>query len=173
MSQVVKRAKHLRRRRLIAPDLLDLLRMRPSVRRAYNCPDSWTIHVPYQDLNAHPWFLNCQNGTLDLKTGNMREHRREDLLTTVLSVSHDPKATCLAWEKFLERVLPDPNLRRYVQAATGYSLTGSVSEQCLFFLYGKGQMVSPVSQRHPCSHGRSGSPGKPGAARGQEGDDTR
>jgi putative DNA primase/helicase len=68
----------------------------------------------------------------------LRPHRREDLITAVLPVCFDPAATCPVWEAFLERVLPDPEVRIYVQRASGYSLTGDVSEQCLFFLYGKG-----------------------------------
>lgn len=96
------------------------------------------IHVPYEELDANPYLLNCQNGTLELKESRIREHRREDLITAISPVTYDASASCEAWEKFLQRVLPDDQLRRYVQAACGYSLTGDVSEQCLFFLYGKG-----------------------------------
>lgn len=96
------------------------------------------VYVAVKDLDASPWLLNCQNGTLDLRTGKLLEHRREDLLTKIVPVAYDPKATCPAWGKFLERVLPDAEVRSYVQRATGYSLTGSVGEQCLFFFYGEG-----------------------------------
>ena len=48
------------------------------------------------------------------------------------------EAQSVEWEAFLERVLPDPEVRRFVQKAAGYSLTGDVSEQVLFFLYGRG-----------------------------------
>jgi putative DNA primase/helicase len=96
------------------------------------------IHVPYEELDANPYLMTLANGTLELRSGTLRGHRREDLITTLVPVTFDPEATCPVWEKFLARVLPDTDLRRYVQAATGYSLTGDVSEQCLFFLYGKG-----------------------------------
>lgn len=96
------------------------------------------IHVPYEELDANHWLLNLANGTLELRTGQLRPHRREDLITAIVPIDHDPQATCPTWEKFLKRVLPDAELREYVQAATGYCLTGDVSEQCLFFLYGKG-----------------------------------
>src|SRR3712207_7764806 len=46
---------------------------------------------------------------------------------------HDalPISTCPTWEAFLERVLPDPSVRAFVQRAIGYSLTGAITEQCL------------------------------------------
>jgi P4 family phage/plasmid primase-like protien len=96
------------------------------------------VYVPICDLDSSPWLLNCQNGTLDLRTGTLQKHRREDLLTKALPVAYDPEATCPTWEKFLLRVLPDPEVRGYVQRATGYALTADVGEQCLFFFYGDG-----------------------------------
>jgi len=35
--------------------------------------------------------------------------------------------------------VPDKAIRAFLQRAVGYSLTGDVSEHCLFFLYGKGR----------------------------------
>lgn len=96
------------------------------------------MYVSIPELDRSPWLLNCQNGTLDLRTGTLQKHRREDLLTKALPVAYDPEATCPTWEKFLLRVLPDPEVRAYVQRAAGYSLTGDVGEQCLFFLFGDG-----------------------------------
>ena len=84
-------------------------------------------------------MLNVTNGTLDLNTGELREHRREDLITKLAPVNYDPKATCPIWEKFLDRIMDgNQNLIRYLQKAVGYALTGSIKEQCLFFLYGLG-----------------------------------
>lgn len=76
------------------------------------------------------------NGTVDLRTGKLREHRREDLITRLASVEFDPDAQRSLWDDFLRRVLPDPNLRSFVQRAAGYSLTGLTSEEVLFFPYG-------------------------------------
>jgi putative DNA primase/helicase len=39
------------------------------------------IAVTPDAFDADPWLFNVQNGTVDLKTGELREHRREDLLT--------------------------------------------------------------------------------------------
>jgi putative DNA primase/helicase len=88
------------------------------------------------DLDRDPWLLSVANGTLDLRTGQLRPARREDLLTKASGAAYDPAAHSELWLGFLLRVLPDPDIRAFVQRAAGYSLTGDVSEQCLFFLHG-------------------------------------
>ena len=96
------------------------------------------IPVTPEELDRDSWLLNVENGTIDLRTGTLRPHQREDLLTKLAPVQYDPAAEAPRWLRFLEEVLPDPELRRFVQAATGYACTGDVSEQVLFFLYGLG-----------------------------------
>jgi putative DNA primase/helicase len=97
------------------------------------------IPVGPQQLDSHPWLLNVQNGTLDLRTGQLRVHAREDLLTKLAPVAYDPEAQCPLWEAFLSRIFAgDSGLIRFVQKALGYSLTGSTQEQCFFILYGVG-----------------------------------
>jgi putative DNA primase/helicase len=90
------------------------------------------------DLDADPWLFNTANGTIDLRTGILRGHRREDLITKLAPVEHNPAATAPAWEHFLQRVLPGEDLRGFVQRATGYSATGNTSEQCMFINHGTG-----------------------------------
>jgi putative DNA primase/helicase len=98
------------------------------------------IPVLPHELDANPWLLNCLNGTIELRRGTPREHRREDLLTKLCSVEYDAQATCPQWITFLNDVIAgNQTLMGYLQRAIGYSLTGSVEEQCLFFLYGTGQ----------------------------------
>jgi putative DNA primase/helicase len=89
---------------------------------------------------THNWRLNCLNGTIDLRTGTIRAHRREDLLTKRCPVAYDADATCPQWLAFLHDVTAgNQALIDYLRRAVGYSLTGSVEEQCVFFLYGPGQ----------------------------------
>jgi P4 family phage/plasmid primase-like protien len=94
------------------------------------------IPLRVEDLDGDPWLLNCENGTVDLSTGELREHRRENLITKVAPVEYDPDAGAPTWEAFLERALPDESVREFVQRAVGYSLTGVVKEKVLPFLYG-------------------------------------
>lgn len=97
------------------------------------------VPVTAEELDADLWLLNCANGTLDLRTGRLRDHRREDLLTKHAPVEYDPNAEAPAWEAFLERVLPSAELRGFVQRAVGYSLTGDTRERVLFILHGMGR----------------------------------
>jgi putative DNA primase/helicase len=90
------------------------------------------------ELDADPWLWNCTNGTLDLNTGHLREARRDDLLTKQAPVSHDPHAQAPVWRGFLNRVLPDPEVREFVQRAAGYCMVGGNPEQILLILYGSG-----------------------------------
>ena len=94
--------------------------------------------VSPDELDADPWLLNVLNGTIDLRTGELREHRREDLITKLAPIEYDPRAEAPAWEAFLERVLPGEELRAFVQRAAGYSATGDTSEQCMFIHHGPG-----------------------------------
>jgi putative DNA primase/helicase len=89
-------------------------------------------------LDADPWLFNATNGTIYLRTGALREHRREDLITKLAPVEYAPSATAPTWEAFLERVLPGEDLRTFVQRAAGYSATGDTSEQCMFINHGTG-----------------------------------
>jgi P4 family phage/plasmid primase-like protien len=90
------------------------------------------------ELDADPWLLNCENGTIDLTTGELREHRREDLLTKIAPVEYRPDAEAPTWAAFLERVLPGEDLRGFVQRAAGYSATADTSEQVIFIHHGPG-----------------------------------
>lgn len=79
------------------------------------------------------------NGTVDLRTGELRPHRREDLITRLAPVEYDPDAEAPLWEAFLRRIMDgNEDLIRFLQRAVGYSLTGDTSEQCFFLLYGTG-----------------------------------
>lgn len=91
------------------------------------------------DFDADPLLFNVANGTLDLRTGKLRPHRREDLISRLSPVRFDPAADCELWDAFLWRVLrKDQDLYAYTQRLAGYSLTGKTCEQALHFLHGSG-----------------------------------
>jgi len=90
-------------------------------------------------LDRDPDLLNVANGTLDLRTGELRPHNRGDWLTRLAPVAYDPDAACPLWEAFLHRVMGGKErLIAFLQRAVGYSLTGHVNEQVLLLLYGVG-----------------------------------
>jgi putative DNA primase/helicase len=96
------------------------------------------VPVMPDELDASPELLNTESGTIDLRTGELREHRREDLLTKIAPTNYRPDASARTWEAFLERALPGDELRAFVQRAVGYSATGDTSEQCMFINHGGG-----------------------------------
>jgi putative DNA primase/helicase len=90
-------------------------------------------------LDTDPMLLNVRNGTLDLRTGELLPHRREDLITKLSPVNYDPGAEAPIWTTFLNRIMGgNEELVAFLQRSTGYVLTGSVQEQCLFFCHGSG-----------------------------------
>lgn len=97
------------------------------------------VAVRPDELDADPWALNCLNGTIDLRTGTLRPHRRADLITKLAPVTYDPAAVCPLFEAFLARTFDgNAELMRYVQRWLGHCLTGDVSEQYLMVYHGEG-----------------------------------
>lgn len=88
--------------------------------------------------DANPWLLNTPTGSVDLCTGEVHQHRREDYVTK-LTATGPADGGCVSWLHFLDRITNnDPELQSFLQRMIGYSLTGSTREHALFFLYGTG-----------------------------------
>jgi putative DNA primase/helicase len=97
------------------------------------------VVLPANKLDANPWVLGVQNGVVELKTGQFRPARREDLITKRANVVFDRTAQCPKWLKFLDTVTGgDGPFQSYIQRVVGYTLTGSVCEEVMFVLYGTG-----------------------------------
>ena len=92
-----------------------------------------------QDYDQNRFLLTVGNGTLDLRTGKLRDARREDLITRATDVVFDGPANAARWAQFLKEIFGgDPEMAAYVQRAVGYSLCGDTREQCFFLLCGDG-----------------------------------
>jgi putative DNA primase/helicase len=99
-----------------------------------------SIPVTPEELDRDLWLLNVLNGTLDLHTGQLTPHRREDKITKLAPVAYDPDAACPTWDAFLDRIMGgNADLVGFLKRAAGYSLTGSTSERAVFFLHGAGR----------------------------------
>jgi len=97
------------------------------------------IPILPEHLDRHPFLVNALNGTINLRTGDIRPHMREDYLTKIAPVVYDPDAQCPLWERSLRRWMDaNQDLVVFLQRVVGYSLTGDVSEQLLLFFYGLG-----------------------------------
>lgn len=97
------------------------------------------VSAQAHQFDACPWLLNCLNGTIDLRTGILSPHDPDNLITALVPVDYDPGATCPTWDAFVNRIMAgNVALITFLQRIIGYALTGSVSEQALFFLHGLG-----------------------------------
>lgn len=97
------------------------------------------IVVTPNQFDSEPMSLNVQNGTINLLTGTLKEHCREDLITNISPVTFDLEATCHDWKQFLSKIFKgNEDLIEFIWKMLGYSLTGKTDEQCLFLLIGTG-----------------------------------
>jgi putative DNA primase/helicase len=90
------------------------------------------------DLDPDPYLLNCQNGTLDLRTGELRDHDPADLITKLAVGAYDPAASGRTFGEFLARVQPDEDMRGYLGRLVGHGLVGQVVEHLLQIHCGEG-----------------------------------
>jgi len=90
-------------------------------------------------FDADPWALNCPNGTIDLRTGELRLHHRDALLTKVTGAEYDPNARDPILDRFLnDATNGQDDFRQYLQRAIGYTLAGVTDEEDVFLLLGPG-----------------------------------
>ena len=98
-----------------------------------------SVPVLPEALDLKPWLLNCPNGTVDLKTGELRPHDRADLITRLCPVEYHPKAECPLWLKTLGEIFGgNQALIGFWRRLCGLTLTGVVQEQVLPIPYGAG-----------------------------------
>jgi P4 family phage/plasmid primase-like protien len=98
------------------------------------------VAVMPDHLDRDPWLLNCQNGTLNLKTLEFRDHRAEDMHFKVAPVIYDPSAECPKFTTFLHEIMNgDVQTVESIQRAFGYSITGITREHKFYVMYGVGR----------------------------------
>jgi len=82
------------------------------------------------------YLLNVENGTLDLRTGELRRHNPADAITKLAPVELIPGARSSVWDAFLEQQVPDAETRAFLARAAGYTLTANTGEEVLFLVHG-------------------------------------
>jgi putative DNA primase/helicase len=88
-------------------------------------------------IDANPWLLTVLNGTIDLRTGQLRAHNRDDLITKLAPVAYDLDASSPIWDEFIRTTTKnDDKLAKFLQRVTGYTLTGDTSEEVMLFAHG-------------------------------------
>lgn len=97
-----------------------------------------SIYNP-SEFDANQWLIVARNGVIDLKTGTLLTPDPKMLCSRTLAASFDWQARCPMWLDFLQKIFNGNNeIISYIQRALGYSLTGLVDEEKLFFMYGLG-----------------------------------
>ncbi len=95
--------------------------------------------VRASDLDSDAYAFNCINGTIDLRTGQLRAARPDDLITKLAEVWFDPSATCPMFLAFVDRIFAgDTATIGFVQRFLGMCLTGDIQEQFLPIFHGPG-----------------------------------
>lgn len=105
-----------------------------------------TISVDVAALDRDPWLLNCLNGTVDLRTGELRAHRPADFITKLAKVKYRADAQALMWERVLAQITLEWSLwgdaggplAAFLQRWFGYCATGIVREQVFVVHHGDG-----------------------------------
>lgn len=100
------------------------------------------VKIRQQDLDRHKELLNFRNCTVNLETGDVYEHRADDLLTQQCTCEYrlqggEPYHNRLV-EKFLTDVLPDEGTRAALLRFFGYALTAQATEDKFLFIDGTG-----------------------------------
>lgn len=99
-----------------------------------NVPASPDMFDSYTD------YLNVQNGIVNLRNGELIPHDSKFMMSKICVSEYDtsgkkPKM----WLSFLDDITNgDKKMQEYIQKCVGYSLSGSIREQCTYFLYGMG-----------------------------------
>jgi len=99
-----------------------------------------TLLKAYPDeFDADPYLLNCQNGVINLQTGELMPHSPKFKITKIVNAEYNPDSDISTWLKFLDDIfLGDKELIAYIQRCFGYALTGDTSEQVFWVCWGTG-----------------------------------
>lgn len=82
------------------------------------------IEVRAEDFDTQPERLNCPNGVVNLRTGEVYPHTPNDLYMKVTAAEYHPGAVSEVWGRVLEALEPDVAdwmQMRFGQAITGYT----------------------------------------------------
>ena len=89
------------------------------------------LPTPVADKNKV--LINLHNGTFEFTNEGwqQRDFNPDDFITYQLPFDYDPDATCLLFDKYLLRVLPDESSRMVLQEFAGFIFTRLNLEKCL------------------------------------------
>lgn len=109
------------------------------LRNMQECASSHLRH-PVETFNSDPFLVVTQTHTLRLVTNEKKEatliaipgHNRDDYVTGLIPCDYDPNAISEKWTAFLDRCLPEKDVRRTVQQYAGTGLLGHLLQRLMF-----------------------------------------
>lgn len=103
------------------------------------CQHLYDIPASPDDFDAYTDYLNCQNGIVNLRNGELIPHDANFMMSKICFAEYDNSKPPKLWLRFLDDVTNgNKDLQEYIQRSVGYSISGSIKEQCAYFLYGIG-----------------------------------
>lgn len=98
------------------------------------------LPVALHDLDADQWILNCQNGIVDLRTGQLMPHDSVKNATKISPAVFSTDAECPVFEKFIHSTFAgNEEIIKFMQRLLGYCLTGETREQQFAIAFGSGR----------------------------------
>ncbi|WP_345822424.1 phage/plasmid primase, P4 family [Methylobacterium fujisawaense] len=95
--------------------------------------------VTQEAWDANLWLLGTPGGTVDLRTGELREPDPADGVTKLTTVAPAQAPDCPRWLAFLDQATKaDPEMIRLLRQLAGIALTGETREHILPFAFGDG-----------------------------------
>jgi len=98
------------------------------------------VPLNHDTLDSDGWLLNCNNGTLELKNGKLREHQSDDFITMTTGIEYPRvEADAPLWSRFLNDIFEgNQDLIGFVQRLCGVALVGHIYEHILPIAIGVG-----------------------------------
>ena len=139
-NDIVNQIAQLDKQRTFCKSIMDKLNNSTARKNAIRNQLLDHIHAKIEEFDLYPSYLNCQNGVIDLTTGDLQPHVRHYKFTYCCPAVYSPNADQTAWHTFLcnsiEHYADSEEFRHWFQMACGYSITGNTNEECLFYVQG-------------------------------------
>lgn len=96
------------------------------------------LTVDANAMDSNPWLLNCRNGVVDLRTGELSAHDPGLFMTRMVDVDYVPDADSSVWEQVVLEIARSRHVASFLQRWFGYCATGDVREQVFVVHWGDG-----------------------------------
>jgi len=118
------------------------------------------LPITIQQLDKDPYLLNCQNGVVDLRTGELHPHKQDYYMTKITNANYEPEKRFKKFDQFLKDITcGDDELANYFQQICGMAAVGKVFYEGMCIFYGSGRngkstflnLISRVFGDYACS----------------------